>query len=319
MRQWRSSNADRSWMLDFNHTEFMGIENAVLQPDTTSVYKVNVLGRMIDPKRLPFLVYAGPNLLRDKSDPRIGDTLKDSDPWTFCFAYRAGECRASSAAGDFYAVVPSAAPMNNAACPESEYSRNTLCALSGQATVAFVKQHAVTRPDPLGHWQRRLTMGFSGPGRQSVFANARSTPDGKWAIVPGYGLDGLRHEMLLVKLPPLPESLPDRPGTFRPVPVNVPALPGAKEVLLDFGYAEYGAAGDFFCTPRAETCSITTPALDEATPFRFEHEVEGAIPCESGCSVELPGLPGKIIYYRIRFLDGATLIHKTRASALAVP
>ena len=57
-------------------------------------------------KLRPPVVYAGRWILQDISSPVTGNVITDSDPWKYCFAAAANECRTGSQPGEIYASIP---------------------------------------------------------------------------------------------------------------------------------------------------------------------------------------------------------------------
>jgi hypothetical protein len=309
IRQWNASAEDRRWTLDFRHMNGYagaGAEspyntlftvNASLQSGTTQVYRVGVYGT-IDYKRLPILVYAGRYLLLEKSAPQAGNTLTDTDVFRYCFAYKTGECRVGSSAGDLFAVIPQATLTGF--CHAGQNGRNIPCAFSGPGVRGWVTQSDVTNPNGT---VRRLTMAFNGPGKHYPYANVRATPDGKWAVINGFWVDGLRQDLLLAKLPRFPVSNSTYSDQFTTVTIEAPRVDGATHARVEFGYRENGAAGDFFCTGRQEMCVAGLSSNN--APFQFASESPSGITCLGGCVIPVSALPGRILYYRIRHMNSS--------------
>jgi hypothetical protein len=111
-------------------------------------------------------------------------------------------------------------------------------------------------------------------------------------------LDEVRSEIMLGKLPPFPAEDSVNRGTFIPVSVHLDAVPaGTDNVAVDFGYDSA-----FRCTARNEACVATgTGPVNEATPFYFSGETYAGRPCASGCTVTIPALPQRVLYYRARY------------------
>ena len=43
-------------------------------------------------------------------------------------------------------------------------------------------------------------------------------------------------------------------------------------------------------------------------PFQFASEVTTSIPCAAGCSVELPAISQRVLYYRVEYRDNANRV-----------
>ncbi len=256
---------------------------------------------------MPLAAWAGNNLLQDKSGP--GSVLAaPGDLWKYCYAYNAGECIGGSAAGHAYMVVDKA--VANGQCG-GYYNFNVPCLAPMNPELQYNVQVGMdpNGPDILGTKWRKLTMGFEGWGRNiDGFANARATPDGSWALVMGHWLDGLHCDVLAVKLPPWPGQESPYEGDFVQIPVPIPASPGAVNARIRFGYAENGPAGSYYCTTRQEGCTTS------GSPFAFASETQTDTPCANGCTIEIPAIPRRIVYYEIDRLDGSGNVVSTSAA-----
>jgi hypothetical protein len=319
-RQWNASVLDKRWALDFRHYNGLygiAFESSVtglaanqtaLVAGTSNVYRVSVIGEA-KVKKVPLLAYAGYHLLTEKSSPAIGDTLTDADIYRFCYAYRDGECRHDSSAGQAFVSVP--AVTNTGYCQAANYARNIPCVMSSHPWGGWATQFDTTKQDVTASGIRRLTMGLTGPGRQYAYGNLRALPDGKWALMSGWWLDGVRLDVLLVKLPAFQEADSANRNDFAAVTVPIGALTGATQAVVDFGYAEYGEPSNFYCTPRAERCVAVSGTIDANNPYLFASEMTQGMPCASGCTIRVPALPSHVLYYRVRYLDAAGTVVST--------
>jgi hypothetical protein len=114
-------------------------------------------------------------------------------------------------------------------------------------------------------------------------------------------IDGVRDDMLLIKLPPWPNAQQDNTRNgFVPIQVDLPPNEQYNKARIRFGYAENGPASSFFCTSRQEAC-LTDSAL---TPFAYEQS-DTLTPksCQEGCSISIPAIPGRVLYYRVERLN----------------
>jgi hypothetical protein len=105
-------------------------------------------------------------------------------------------------------------------------------------------------------------------------------------------------EIMVGKIPPFPDEDTANRGTFVPTPVQVASVrAGTDNVVVEFGYGP-----EFRCTARRESCVATgTGLVNETTPFYFASETYAGRPCASGCSVTVPALPHRVLYYRVRY------------------
>ncbi len=376
-----------------------------LVPGTSQVYKATIpysqLYAPIDIKKIPFAGWAGRYNLKDYSGPAAGDVFTDAEAFGYCYALRAGECRASSQQGDLFVnagqvnplgtevpvtsvdtanntfalayypfttdsqvVVRSTenlpgglepntnywviqgAPLKLSAtkggaavditgagsgavtiagtfCTANQYAQNIPCVTPSNPVGARVIQFDISQPDPQAQRQRALTMGFSGPGRQYGFANARYAGDAKLLIVPAYWADGVRQDLFLAKLPPWPEEDSITRSNFVPVTVTISGVSEGVNARIRFGYFENGAPlgdGPPPCTSRQEACSTEKPTGDANAPFSFLSESRTTQFCNIGCAITIPAISGRVVYYVIDILDNAGGVVSTgKMRATAVP
>jgi len=324
--QWTSTGERRRWILDFRHLNgpygytqdsqftLLGSTTVTLVAGTAHVYKVNIQGD-VRVKKIPLLGLSGRFLMAEKSSANLGDTLTDEDVYRFCYAYRDGECRQNAKVGEAFVSVPSATLTGY--CQAGQLARNIPCLMTPHPLGAWAVQVDTSELDLVGTSYRRLTMGFMGPGRQYAYGNLRALPDGKWALMSGWWIDGLRHDVLLVKLPELHGNTPPtmqagrrRAGVSRvarnelvDVDVRVSPVPGAVQAVVDFGYEENGPPAAFLCTPRAERCHTVSSATNAANPFVYTHELSTGAACDSGCTLRIAAIASRVLYYQIRHLD----------------
>jgi hypothetical protein len=297
LAQLKASGANRYWMLDNHHIEAAGWSRSMnLVSGQSYTYQLGIIGA-VDIKRLPIIAWSSHYLLRDISGP--GSLISDATPWTYCYAYRAGECRPGSTAGQLFVSAPNITGSSTACAGFDHWADvgGIPCAVSGGHAVSWTFQKLL---DGYGGITRRLSLGLTGHNRQVQFYRADASPEGRWVRLPGYWIDGVRTDFLLAKTPSVEPVDSIRRNTFQRVEIKVPAVSGATQAVIDFGYEEFGARTDFYCTTRKERCTV--PGL---VPFSFTSETISPAPCSSGCTITVPALPQKVLYYRIRWLDGA--------------
>lgn len=170
-------------------------------------------------------------------------------------------------------------------------------------------QNDVSRDDPFTRYARRLTMAFTGPGRQYQFKNMHSTPSGRWGFVESGWVDGVRDEMLLVKIPAWPNEDSVNRANFVNVLITIGA--GLAKARVRFGYDS-----NFYCTSRAEAC-VTDASI---APFAYlTSDTLTAATCSSGCTINVPAISGRVLYYRVERLDSAgALVNFGPTQAVAV-
>ena len=310
LRQWTAPDAEKAFTFDFHHLNPavgvgpeapMGVwrQNCALVPGLKQVYKIDNYGGVFG-KVFPYLAFAGRNLLADISGP--ASVIADKDEWRFCVAYKAGECRPGSVVNDVFVNVPKANVSNS--CVVNSYALNSPCFTTPYDYGAWIVQYQNNQDDPAGKNFRRLTMAFTGPGRQYQFSNGKATPEGRWVIFGSGWVDGTRSNLMMVKIPPPPATDRIDRTKFIPVQVTVPGgtvATGVTYARVRFGYAENGPVNSFYCTSRQEAC-LTDQA---AGPFAYEKsDTLTPAPCgTSGCTLIVPALPNRVLYYSVEQLN----------------
>jgi len=270
-----------------------------------------------DPRITGFIGWAGYRMLADASGPNSAATFGDATPWHYCYALMSGECAGGSASGQMYVSIPQ--DSSALQCYTNTYAYNAPCISNNYPYGFWVTQLNTTETDNAGVSSRRLTSAFVAPGRQYNFTNAKPTPDGKWAQVQAQWLEGQRTDMFWVKLPPFPPVV-SNPGTSEGA-TNL-ALPLSGEagdmIRVAFGYAENGDPAQFNCTSRAESC-YTSASASPGNPFVFASEAPSYTPCSGTCSVSIPAIPGRILYYQVQAQRRNGVNTNSTIGATAVP
>jgi hypothetical protein len=153
------------------------------------------------------------------------------------------------------------------------------------------------------------------------FSNCRPTPDGQFMFCPGYWLDGTRTEWLAVRIGPLPPADNVDRTTFVPVNVTCQGVPFAANIRARFGYGDNG--GDLLrCTAYGQDCSTELPSGSPNDPFSFTNEAVTRQACANGatCTIRIPSLANRILYYVVDRLDSSgTVLQTSPMQAVAVP
>jgi hypothetical protein len=281
-------------------------------------------------------MFVGGYLLQDISGPSrtIGRTA--AYYYQFCVVYLANECVSGSSVGDVYVNVPQSA--HNGMCGPWDYSRN-ICGATMDATSTGLNQYyfgniplynGTSTPFNInaanvtnGQTFRRLSGMLDRYNFQSVFTSAHGSFGGQWVFAhsDNYG-SGLRADLFLIKLPPLPPADNIARGQFVNLLVQVgPASDTGVNARIRFGYAENGPPTSFFCAyNRTEAC-ITNPNPTAANPYYFASDSgQTTASCSAGCTVVLPAIAGRVVYYVIDRLDGSgNLINTSNLQIADVP
>jgi hypothetical protein len=134
----------------------------------------------------------------------------------------------------------------------------------------------------------------------------------------GYGENGARGRIWFPRRPG--ESI-DR-TSYVPISVSLPAATGVDNAIIEFGYGENGYPGYFYCTARQEACVAQSATVNASQPFYFSTTEAASIagaPCGSGCTITMPGLSGRILYYQITSRDGQGRAVGQQVGILPVP
>lgn len=288
---------------------------------TAHVYKISNVVGAFDRKRTPTYAWAGRFMFKDKSGP--GSAISDADSWQYCVADNAGECRPGSAKNDVFLVAPI---FYDAAgtCYTNTFNYMAPCFIGANPMGGWATQVQIDPIDSTGRRFRKLTQGLSAPGLQWTFTTWLQTPGGKWGFFSAPYVNGLRNDYFAMKLPPWPGSLQGQDANnrsnFIPISRRLPASPGSQYARARFGYAENGPPSSLFCSSRQEACSTEIPASAAGDPYSFVAEAGTHLQCISGCTVAIPAISGRIVYFMIDRLDGSGNITSTGPlEAVAVP
>jgi hypothetical protein len=314
VRRWQTAATGRfrDYFTDVRAYDGVGgcTTSSTPEPGTTTVYKVNNCGTL-NRRHIGTLAMSGDRILRDISSATTGNQITDATPWTYCIATAANECRTGSSAGNIYASVPG---KTHNSClghplvyPASQFD---LCiGDQGPYTIGPV-QWSMEKSDVRGLRGRVLTYFDANPHAQTIFSIAEVMADGKWLI--HLGEDYGTSRMYAVRVPPFPEETAQDPLTFERVKVDLYHATAAK-FRIEFGYAEHGTTTQYYCTSRREACVVDAEKVVDATPFKWASESSGSVDCASGrCQVEIPRLPGRVVFSRAIFLNAGGDIIETR-------
>ena len=311
--------AEQLWFLD--ETPFLGLH----YPDSASLisgslYQFNFAASHAFTPNLPYFAMSNAHQLQDASGPASLLTGGVADNYKFCVAKKAGECQPGSMAGSVYFNVPGLAQTNCAGSDGAAPNVNDICinnlAPWGEAVVQMGMASDQTGTNPRDHIpvyggkgaKSRVLVSGTSLGKYrllSTYANAHSLPDGSWALFPS-NLTNLNNnnpvgaaDIFLVKIPPTPaEDGIDR-SNYEPIAVATNAVAGAVTASVAYGYEENGPRSSFYCTQRPEPCTVTTAP---------------------GSSVSLPGVPQRILFYQVSYLDGSgNVVSSDDMQAVAVP
>jgi hypothetical protein len=82
---------------------------------------------------------------------------------------------------------------------------------------------------------------------------------------------------------------------------------------------EFGYDTDLHCTKRAEACVANRAGVDESTPFYWAgSDSYSGLACASGCTVTVPAVPQRVVYYRLKYRDSSNTVRITSRTQVAV-
>jgi len=285
------------------------------------LYRIRGLSVAANYKAIPYFANSGSRAMRQVSGPAVQLTTDASTQFQWCVALKSNECYAGSAAGDIYFNAPNVA---NAYCTYNWLTLQTTTNVPNDICVGMLTSavQAVTIQsignDPAGQQYRLLSNALDKYDQQSNFWNSRTIPDGSWLFT-SLAAD------LSVKLIRIPPRAPDNVNRQGYVPVQITLRGGAaaNNAVVQFGYAEDGPATAFYCTERQESCVASAAAMNSAVPFYFattEAASIGGVPCANGCTVTIPSVPGRVVYYRAQFRDSlGNVVAQEPVGVLATP
>ena len=271
-----------------------------------------------DYKRLGLSGFAGRYLARDVSSPTTGNTV-DLPSWSYCRAFNVNECMQGSTVGALYMSLPMADLGSQ--CASSQFTQAIPCLYQPAPWSGQSIQFRIDHSDFSGLSTRKFGYVHGHPGTAYVYSNCRPTADAQFMFCPGYWLDGVRNEWLAYRIPPaLPADSVNR-TSFVPVTLTSPGVALASNIRARFGYFENG--GDLLrCTAYAQDCSTEIPSGSPSDPYSFTNETVTRQGCANGtiCTVTIPSLPNRVLYYVVDRLDGSgNVVSTTSIQAVAVP
>ena len=287
-------------------------------------------------KRQGAVATCGAQPLVDVSSAARGNMIADdaSSAYQYCVARAAGECRAGSTMGDIYVNCPYAMPRQDGTygCDSARGDpalSNDMCVTDTGAYLNAVVQLGYEHSDPTGALGRTLTRGLIRYRVLDPNENVHGLPDGSWLIVEATTLQAMTTEFLMAKVPPFPPVDTINRGTFIPMVLNLtpPNGLGVDNVVVQFGYTENGAPEQFYCTTRRDACLAATATFAETNPFRFASEgsdgtmtTVAGVSCASGCSVAIPALAQRVLYYQVLYRDSNNaILAQTRMQMITTP
>ena len=261
----------------------------------------SISGGASDYKRLPLHGWAGRFLLKDASNSSTANTA-DLPNYSLCRAFNANECFVGSVKGNLYVTVPRA--YLDGQCHSDTFALTAPCVGQLSPLTGQITQFRVDRADGIGATVRKLGYVHGMPGLQYQFSNCRATPDAAYAFCIADWLDGVRSEWVALRISPLPTPDTVNRTTFVPITLTYSGSPDATYIRARFGYLENGGSL-LRCTGYQVECSTEIPSGSPTDPYSFTNEPVTRQSCPNGssCTLKLPAISHRMLYYVVDRLD----------------
>ena len=263
----------------------------------------------------------GSNPLIDISGPASVISTDASGSYTSCYARTAGECYTGSAPGQIFVNCPGVLTGN---CAGSGIHGgiplgvgNDICVGNINAAGNVALQFGLDHTDYAGASFRPLVSATARLRMVSGFENNRLLPDNSWMIFRAEYLNYNTQMMWMAKMVPYPPTDSVARNTFVPVQVIVkpPSILAVNNVVVQFGYQEYGRN----CTTRNDPCLATGSTIPAGNaPFSFASETYGGVACALGCTVTIPAISQKVLYYQVKYRNSSNAVIYTGPTTLVV-
>jgi hypothetical protein len=251
----------------------------------------------------------GSHPLIDVSGPGSSISTGTGSSYTYCVARGSGECYSGSAAGNVYVNCPGVTySFCNGAATHGGTPLgvgNDICVGNLAKVANGITQYTLNHTDYADAYTRVLAAATSRLRMVTGFETDRLLPDNSWLLYPQEFLNYQRpSEMWMLQQPPYPAADSINRGTFVPVTVTLtpPAGIGANNAIVEFGYQEYGAPQLINCTTRNDACIATASTVTQGNqPFYFASENPAGAACAAGCTITIPAISQRILYYRVEY------------------
>jgi hypothetical protein len=266
-------------------------------------------------KFLPTFAFAGYETLIDISGPGSSISSTAQGSYTYCVSNVAGECYPGSSVGDVYVNAPF---VNHPYCHSAGQDGQMpdefdLCVGNNAMVFNSLMQVGLVQTDNAGKYQRMISKGLSHNRFLTSFYHPHALPNGNWIITDTNYAGNVGDMIFAINVPPPPPPDSTDRGNFIALQVwaNPPASVQVATAFAEFGYAE-DSLSSYFCTTRAETCAVgrssSADQIDPNNPFYFESTEASLLsgtPCSGGCTIAIPGISGRVLYGRMKYLNAA--------------
>ena len=270
----------------------------------------------LHPQQRQVAAFTNDHVLTDVSGPNSSIATHAGSAYTFCIAKKAGECRSGSAVGDVYANAPNVQTLT---CIYPGWNGqpwqgiNDLCVGDAGFSGDKITQIGVgVLPNAAGSQGRALTGAFLHYRHELTYWTVNGLPDGSWLMFnmpPDATYGDWAGQGYIAKLPPFPAADGVARNDFLSIPITIAAPPGisVNNAVIEFGYAENGLPANFYCTSRHEACVKGSQA---GTSYGFTSDNPAGVACASGCTIRIPAVPQRLVYFQVKYRDAANTVLK---------
>jgi hypothetical protein len=322
----QGGNYDATFVLDTGQ-RYKYVPGTVIDAD--DVYTLSPAVVPIQRKLMATGAACGSHPLIDVSGPSASLGSTTSDSYKYCMSRNTSECVSGSVAGDLYVNCPGVryAYCNGAATHGGTPLGigNDICVGNVSKVANSIIQFDLSHTDYAGAYTRNLVSATGRLRMVTGFESNQMLPDNSWLLYRQEFQNYQRQELWMARVPPYPRVDLFARWTFVPWPVRVSLLAGrdVNNAIVEFGYQEYGAPQLINCTTRNDACIATSTASTVTPgnqPFYFASENPAGAPCATGCTITIPAISQRILYYRILYRDANnTVLYSVPPIADLVP
>jgi hypothetical protein len=183
-------------------------------------------------------------------------------------------------------------------------------------------QYTLEATDYYGAYSRALVSATSRLRMVTGFEGNQLLPDNTWILYRQEFLNYQRQDMWMAALPSYPATDGYNRGQFIQEMAAVPPYSGADNALIEFGYQENGLPSALNCTTRNDPClanAATVQIPPYSAPFYFQSEQPAGIPCSAGCTIAIPAISQRMLFYRVLYRSGTKQVAASAITAVNVP
>jgi hypothetical protein len=317
----QGGNYDATFVLDTGQ-RYKYVPGTVIDAD--DVYTLSPAVVPIQRKLMATGAACGSHPLIDISGPSssLGSTTGDS--YKYCMSRATGECVGGSAAGNLYVNCPGVryAYCNGAATHGGTPLGigNDICVGNLSKVANAVTQFDLSHTDYAGAYTRNLVSATGRLRMVTGFESNTMLPDNSWVLYRQEFQNYQRQELWMAQVPPYPPVDAVSRWTFVPVTIALKPPAGVNNAIIKFGYQEYGSSL-LNCTTRNDACIATASTVPTGNqPFYFASESPSGASCAIGCTITIPAISQRILYYQILYRDaGNAVLYSVPQIAAVVP